>query len=100
MAFKTEEIEEMFRELSPSCYLETGSWRGLGVFGGREKRQTAKEAGYMELQGAAKDADCEKVRVDGGVSSELGCCNEFQPEFEGTQKFSCGTCEYKRGAAR
>ena len=49
----------------------------------------------MELQGATKDADCSKVDVNGGVSSALGCCNEFQPEDASTSQFSCGTCEYK-----
>jgi hypothetical protein len=54
-------------------------------------RVTAEAAGYMELAGARKDADCEIVQVNGGVSKELGCCNLFKPET-GTQKFSCGTC--------
>lgn len=52
------------------------------------------EAGYMELRGAVKDADCRKVEVDGGVSSQLGCCNFFEPESEGVQEFRCGQCEY------
>jgi hypothetical protein len=58
------------------------------------KRLTAEQAGYMELSGAQKDGDCHKVQVDGGVSRELGCCNEFQPQSEQTQRFDCGDCEY------
>lgn len=57
-------------------------------------RISGAEAGYMELSGAQKDADCRKVLVDGGVSRELGCCNEFQPQSEQTQHFDCGDCEY------
>jgi hypothetical protein len=53
-----------------------------------------KQAGYMELRGAQKDADCRKVEVDGGVSGELGCCNFFEPENERVQTFCCGNCEY------
>jgi hypothetical protein len=56
-------------------------------------RLSAAQSGYMELVGAVKDADCRKVEVKGGVSKELGCCNEFQPEAKTTKKFSCGTCE-------
>ncbi len=48
----------------------------------------------MELAGAKKDADCVIVEVKGGVSRELGCCNEFEPANSRTRKFSCGTCEY------
>jgi len=59
------------------------------------KRISANKAGYMELGGAEKDADCRKVEVDGGISSQLGCCNEFQPEADSTVKFSCSTCEYR-----
>lgn len=65
-------------------------------------RQSAKDAGYMELGGAKKDADCREVQVTGGVSRQLGCCNEFKPE-DGAQQFRCGTCKYlimKRGLAR
>jgi hypothetical protein len=57
-------------------------------------RLSAGQAGYMELVGAVKDGDCRKVEVKGGISQELGCCNEFQPEAKSTKKFSCGTCEY------
>lgn len=53
-------------------------------------------AGYMELSGAVKSNDCARVEVDGGVSSELGCCNLFEPENAKVKKFSCGTCEYMR----
>ena len=54
---------------------------------------SAEQAGYMELDGAKKDRDCEVVRVSGGVSSQLGCCNLFDPE-PGVKQFRCGTCEH------
>lgn len=57
------------------------------------KRMTAAAADYMELDGAQKDADCQKVEVKGGVSSQLGCCNEFDPNKAASQ-FRCGQCEY------
>ena len=56
-------------------------------------KTSAEEAGYMELEGAQKDADCQIVDVPDGVSSQLGCCNLFDPQ-QGTQVFSCGTCNY------
>lgn len=52
------------------------------------------QAGYMELVGAQKDGACSKVDVQGGVSLNRGCCNEFQPQDEQTDTFSCGNCEY------
>jgi hypothetical protein len=52
---------------------------------------SAESVDYMELQGAQKDADCDHVAVKGGVSSQLGCCNDFSPE-RGAQDFCCGTC--------
>lgn len=55
-------------------------------------RVSADAAGYMELDGARKDADCNTVDVPGGVSSKLGCCNLFDPQ-QGAQMFRCGTCE-------
>lgn len=58
------------------------------------KRLSASAAGYMELRGAEKDADCKKVEVKGGVSRQLGCCNKFQPESSAVSRFQCGTCEY------
>ena len=57
------------------------------------EKVSAKTAGYMELDGAKKDAGCERVNVEGGVSSELGCCNLFGPE-KSAKQFRCGTCEY------
>ena len=57
-------------------------------------RMSASAAGYMELEGAKKDGDCRKVNVKGGVSKELGCCNEFEPESEKAEAFRCGLCEY------
>lgn len=61
---------------------------------GKDKRLSAKSVAYMELKGAVKDADCKKVRVEGGVSSDLGCCNAFQPDGDSVRSFRCGTCEY------
>lgn len=58
-----------------------------------ESRVSEQEAGYMELDGAQKDADCETVVVQGGISSQLGCCNLFDPQG-GAQVFSCGTCTH------
>jgi hypothetical protein len=52
------------------------------------------QAGYMELQGAVKDGDCSKVDVQGGVSLDRGCCNEFEPQDETTDTFDCGNCKY------
>ena len=57
------------------------------------ERKSASSAGYMELSGAKKDADCDLVEVKGGVSSELGCCNLFDPE-KSAKYFKCGTCEH------
>jgi hypothetical protein len=62
----------------------------------KENRLTAAQAGYMELSGAEKDADCRKVSVPDGVSGELGCCNEFGPKAKDTKQFRCGDCEYKK----
>src|SRR5271157_3779373 len=53
------------------------------------------EVDYKELKGAWKDADCAIIRVPGGISLELGCCNKFQEEDENVQQFKCGTCEFK-----
>lgn len=54
---------------------------------------SAEQAGYMELDGAKKDASCDIVNVEGGVSSERGCCNLFDPE-KGVKRFNCGSCEH------
>jgi hypothetical protein len=62
----------------------------------KKTRLTAAQAGYMELAGAEKDADCRKVEVEGGISSELGCCNKFEPEAKDTKRFQCGDCEYRK----
>lgn len=59
-----------------------------------DDRIPAREAEYMELQGAVKDNDCHKVKVRGGVSSELGCCDYFQPKDSSVQEFECGECRY------
>jgi hypothetical protein len=48
----------------------------------------------MELAGAQKDGDCSKVDVQGGVSLDRGCCNDFEPQDEQTDTFSCGNCKF------
>src|SRR2546425_1731049 len=62
-----------------------------------KQRISETAAGYLELDGAVKDADCEVVEVSGGVSSDLGCCNNFS-EKPSAKKFSCGTCTFVEGA--
>ena len=52
----------------------------------------------MELSGAKKDADCEKVEVANGISMQLGCCNEYQPHSAKVQQFRCGMCKYLKHA--
>jgi hypothetical protein len=54
---------------------------------------TAATAGYMELDGARKDGECNLVAVAGGVSGERGCCNLFEPAAAATE-FRCGECEH------
>jgi hypothetical protein len=61
-----------------------------------EGRESAEEAGYLELKNAEKDGDCSKVNVPGGISRDLGCCDLYQPESEDTESFKCGVCEYVR----
>lgn len=56
-----------------------------------DPRATAAEAGYLELPGAQKDSDCQIVKVDGGISSQGGCCNLWDMVPNPTN-FSCGTC--------
>jgi len=69
--------------------------KGLDAVGSMEdQRESAEDAEYMELAGALKDADCEKVEVDGGVSSKLGCCDYFQPKSKKVQQFRCGECRF------
>jgi hypothetical protein len=58
------------------------------------QRISAKAAGYMELAGAVKDAQCRIVHVEGGVSKQRGCCNLFDPESDAVKQFRCGNCEY------
>lgn len=65
-----------------------------------ERRLTAKAVAYMELSGAKKSGDCEKVAVAGGISKELGCCNVFQPRNTSVQQFRCGTCKFARDRSR
>jgi len=60
------------------------------------ERVDAKTAGYMELPGAEKDGNCVRVKVNGGISQKLGCCNLFQHQTGEAKQFRCGTCEYAR----
>lgn len=60
-------------------------------------RVSAQSAGYMELDGADKDGNCDLVDVPGGVSGERGCCNLFEPEA-GAERFACASCEHFSGA--
>lgn len=55
-------------------------------------KASKETAGYMELAGAKKDANCSEV--EGNVSTRLGCCNYFEPKSEAAQEFRCGMCEY------
>jgi hypothetical protein len=64
----------------------------------QSQRISATAAGYMELAGAKKDGDCHKVKVEGGLSKELGCCNKFEPESKAVKQFRCGECEYLKNA--
>ena len=59
-------------------------------------RLTAKQVDYMELKGAHKDADCDKVYVVGGISKELGCCNAFKPRDSKVDELRCGECRFMR----
>lgn len=59
-----------------------------------DDRVSAKSVDYMELPGARKDADCRHVAVRGGVSTQLGCCNDFELQTGRPKEFRCGTCEY------
>lgn len=67
-----------------------------GIRRAADTRLSAEQAGYMELSGAKKDADCHKVKVAGGVSTHRGCCNKFEPEKRTCDGFRCGNCEYVR----
>ena len=59
----------------------------------KNERVSGEYAGYMELNGAKKDGDCNVVEVKGGVSKYKGCCNLFDP-FPNAQRFDCGHCEH------
>lgn len=58
---------------------------------------SAASVDYTELPGAFKDADCSHVEVPRGVSSQLGCCNDFEYLKGKPKQFRCGTCEYMEG---
>lgn len=58
---------------------------------GAGAKVSSQEANYKELPGATKNAECDKVNVPGGVSSEGGTCSLWrgQPQAQG---FTCGDC--------
>lgn len=60
---------------------------------GRDARMSPDAAGYMELPGAVKDGDCQRVRVADGISQKLGCCNEYRPGKD-SDEFRCGECKF------
>lgn len=62
-------------------------------------RISAVAAGYMELEGARKDGDCQIVEVQNGISKDLGCCNLYKP-VKGADKFNCGHCGYVTGGGK
>ena len=64
---------------------------------GLSEKVSSQQAGYMELPGATKHGNCQRVSVDGGVSTKLGCCNLFDWEDSQPKKFACGSCEYLKG---
>lgn len=64
------------------------------VRGAADARESADHAGYVELAGAVKDADCQRVFVAGGVSRERGCCNDFKAQGKDVTAFKCGTCRF------
>jgi len=69
-----------------------------GAAGGQSGGKVPEaQAGYMELAGAQKDGECQKVDVQGGVSLDKGCCNFFEPQDESTDQFKCGECKYGNG---
>jgi hypothetical protein len=60
---------------------------------GKEK-VSEEAAGYMELEGAEKDGECQIVHAENGVSLEKGCCNLYKPD-PGADEFKCGECKYR-----
>lgn len=60
---------------------------------GRDARMSADAAGYMELPGAVKDGDCQRVKVANGISQRKGCCNEYRPG-KSSDEFRCGECKF------
>lgn len=60
---------------------------------GRDARMSADQAGYMELPGAVKDGDCQRVKVANGISQHKGCCNEYRPG-KSSDEFRCGECKF------
>lgn len=59
-----------------------------------QKRFNARTVNYEELPGAVKDADCEAVEVEGGVSKDGGCCQTWERANQDVDKFACGTCKF------
>lgn len=63
--------------------------------GNLNHKTTARAAGYMELDGAVKDGDCNVVEVKDGVSGDKGCSNLFRPISKAKQ-FNCENCIHYR----
>src|SRR5579859_6501503 len=57
-------------------------------------RVPADKAGYVELPGATKDGDCNVVAVQGGISLQKGCCNNFALGAGAPKEFKCGSCKF------
>jgi SPP1 gp7 family putative phage head morphogenesis protein len=87
----TPEFIEAVKNFQP-YWKATGGAQTLTILK-RDSRKPEEDAGYMEFPGAVKDADCKTVYVKGGVSKELGCCNDFGPADEQVRQFKCGTCD-------
>jgi hypothetical protein len=64
-----------------------------GFAAAREERKPATAVDYQELKGAVKDGDCREVFVEGGVSGDLGCCNDYERLTPETQRFDCRNCD-------
>jgi hypothetical protein len=78
----------------PSANPTDVSAPSMQPMGDTDGKMSGEQAGYIELDGAQKDADCMVVMVDGGVSSDMGICRQkFDPQ-DGATAFNCGSCNY------
>jgi|SRR5579885_1186184 len=74
----------------------TGRPQPHGTYDESRDGVSERTAGYMELDGAAQDGDCDLVEVEGGVSGEGGSCDLFEPVV-GAATFACRGCRHYRG---